>query len=310
MRTVSAVVVAVAALGVLATAQAPRPRHNRVIELLEQKQKVFGLYAPSNRRGGPPGAARPAATPETPPKSPADLARDAAAYKRSDFVFDGSMEGDFDHRLSDLRRVREGTRRRRRRREGAARAPDAPDDREGARDRARPGGRRRQHRPQLNQGVSGVMLVSVETAEEARQGIAAMRFKSKGGTRPDGDVGMAPAVWGTERGGVPRQGRPVAAQPGRRTHQLDHRREQEGPGEPARDRRRAGHRRAVAWRRHAARASSRPPRPPASACSTRSAGRPPSRTCCRRAASSSWRAASRPPPRHRAADDAGVQRCS
>jgi 4-hydroxy-2-oxoheptanedioate aldolase len=49
---------------------------------------------------------------------------------------------------------------------------------------------------QLNQGVSGVMLVTVETAEEARQGLAAMRFASKGGTRPDGDVGNAPAVWG------------------------------------------------------------------------------------------------------------------
>jgi 4-hydroxy-2-oxoheptanedioate aldolase len=49
---------------------------------------------------------------------------------------------------------------------------------------------------QLNQGVSGVMLVTVETAEEARQGIAAMRFTSKGGTRPEGDVGRAPAVWG------------------------------------------------------------------------------------------------------------------
>ena len=62
------------------TAQAPRARHNRVIALLEQKQPVFGLYAPSNRRGGPPGA-RPAATPDAPAKSPAELAREAAAYK-------------------------------------------------------------------------------------------------------------------------------------------------------------------------------------------------------------------------------------
>ena len=31
-----------------------------------------------------------------PAKSPAELAREAAAYKLSDFVFDGSMEGDFD----------------------------------------------------------------------------------------------------------------------------------------------------------------------------------------------------------------------
>ena len=38
--------------------------------------------------------------------------------------------------------------------------------------------------------------MSVESAEEAKAGVDAMRFKSKGGTRPDGDVGNAPAVWG------------------------------------------------------------------------------------------------------------------
>jgi 2-keto-3-deoxy-L-rhamnonate aldolase RhmA len=192
----TAVVVAVAALGVFATAPAPRARHNRVIELLEHKDKVFGLYAPSNRRGGSPGAARPAATPDTPPKSPAELAREAAAYKRSDFVFDGSMEGDFAAAFPTFVEFAKGL--------AAAgvlvqdppvrlthpmivKAPEiAPDPAAAAANIGR----------QLNQGVSGVMLVSVETAEEARHGIAAMRFKSKGGTRPDGDVGMAPAVWG------------------------------------------------------------------------------------------------------------------
>jgi 2-keto-3-deoxy-L-rhamnonate aldolase RhmA len=39
------------------------------------------------------------------------------------------------------------------------------------------------------------MFVSVESAEEVRQGLAAMRFKSKGGTRSE-DVGTAPALWG------------------------------------------------------------------------------------------------------------------
>jgi 4-hydroxy-2-oxoheptanedioate aldolase len=48
---------------------------------------------------------------------------------------------------------------------------------------------------QLNLGVSGVMFVSVESADEVRQGLAAMRFKSKGGTRGE-DVGTAPALWG------------------------------------------------------------------------------------------------------------------
>ena len=44
---------------------------------------------------------------------------------------------------------------------------------------------------QLNLGASGIMFVETESADEVRQGLAAMRFKSKGGTRPD-DVGTAP----------------------------------------------------------------------------------------------------------------------
>ena len=39
------------------------------------------------------------------------------------------------------------------------------------------------------------MFVEAESPDEVRRGIAAMRFKSRGGTRPDG-VGMAPAFWG------------------------------------------------------------------------------------------------------------------
>jgi 4-hydroxy-2-oxoheptanedioate aldolase len=48
---------------------------------------------------------------------------------------------------------------------------------------------------QLNLGVSAIVFVGVESAQEVQTGLAAMRFKSKGGTRPD-DVGNAPAYWG------------------------------------------------------------------------------------------------------------------
>jgi 4-hydroxy-2-oxoheptanedioate aldolase len=48
---------------------------------------------------------------------------------------------------------------------------------------------------QLNVGASGIVFVEVESAAEVRQGLAAMRFKSNGGTRPD-EAGMAPAHWG------------------------------------------------------------------------------------------------------------------
>ena len=39
------------------------------------------------------------------------------------------------------------------------------------------------------------MFVETESADEVRAGIAAMRFKSQGGTRAD-DVGTAPGVLG------------------------------------------------------------------------------------------------------------------
>jgi len=194
VRLAAAAGLCLIAVGVLVSAQAPAIRHNRVIGLLEQKQPVFGLYAPSNRRPGGPGA--PAAAPAPPARTPAELAREAAAYRLSDFVFDGSMEGDFDKAFPAFVDFAKGLMQ-----AGViartpavhlthpmiVKAPEiAPDPKAAAANIAR----------QLNQGVSGVMLVTVETAEEARQGIAAMRFVSKGGTRPEGDLGIAPAAWG------------------------------------------------------------------------------------------------------------------
>lgn len=173
----------------LVLAQAPRPRLNPVISLIEQKKPVMGLYAPSNRRMGAPG-------PEAPPqKSAVELAQETVAYKSSDFVFDGSMESNFDQALSAFSLFAAALKE-----AGALRRtpfphlaypmivkiPEiAPDPAKATEYISR----------QLNLGVSGIMFVSVESAEEVRQGLAAMRFRSKGGTRPD-SVGTAPAFWG------------------------------------------------------------------------------------------------------------------
>jgi 4-hydroxy-2-oxoheptanedioate aldolase len=48
---------------------------------------------------------------------------------------------------------------------------------------------------QLNAGQVGIMMVEVSSAEELRQGIAAMRFVSKGGTRPETGLAQAAAYW-------------------------------------------------------------------------------------------------------------------
>ena len=167
----------------LAGPTAQQTRLNPVIALLEQGKPVFGLYAPSNRRFGGPQAA--AATP-APEKAPIELAREAMGFAHSDYVFDGSLEGNFDRALPVFTAFVKGLH-------------DA-----GARMRTHPiiiktpdlgpqiGA---QIATELNLGVSGLMFPTVESAGELREAIAAMRFTSNGGTRPD-DVGMAPAYWG------------------------------------------------------------------------------------------------------------------
>ena len=181
-------ILGVAMVGNPVLAQTPKQqRLNPMIGLLEQNKPVMGLYAPGRPHGGPDAAA--------PHKSPLELAREAVAYKSSDFVFDGSMEDDFDQAYPAFAAFAGALK------EAGplSRAPFphiahpmvvkipqiAPD----------PSKTVSYISQQLNLGVSGVMFVGVESADEVKQGIAAMRFKSKGGTRPD-SVGAAPAFWG------------------------------------------------------------------------------------------------------------------
>ena len=181
---------AVTSLSGLSEARAQK-HMNPVINLLEAKQPVFGLYAPANPRSRP-GA--PAVSPDS-IKSAAQLAQSALAYKQLDYVFDGSMEGNFDAGYAMMSDFVKGM--------GPGMSASGPAKQfthplfvktpEIAPDRAKAAERIAK---QLNMGAAGIVTVSVESAEEAKAGIDAMRFKSKGGTRPDGDVGNAPAVWG------------------------------------------------------------------------------------------------------------------
>lgn len=183
----------IVATGTLLAQGPAQPRLNPVIELLQQKKVVFGLYAPSNRRARPgaPGAA--AATPEPPAKSPLELAKEALAYRASDFVFDGSMEGGLAPALPAFTNFVKAMQQ-----AGALTKSPAlrlahplivktPELTEPTIDA--------DIATQLNLGVSGLMLPTAENAEQVKKAIAAMRFASKGGTRPD-NVGSAPAYWG------------------------------------------------------------------------------------------------------------------
>jgi len=214
MRALVAIaLVSAAVLGLSAGAQSGR-HLNPMVDLIASKKAIFGLGLPSAGRGGGGGnrggagtavAVGAAATPtppapETPPKTPLDLAKDAIAHPEADYFFSGSMERGVDNALPGFTTLMDAIV------EAGGIAskpyphllvpvnvktpnisrPDQPAD---------PAKYVANISRQLNAGVTTISFVEVDTAEELRQGIAAMRFASKGGTRPD-DIGSAAKYWG------------------------------------------------------------------------------------------------------------------
>jgi len=196
VRAIVTAAVTVGVVGGLVTLEAANPRLNPMVELLSKNQPVFGLYAPSNPRGGGAGRAGAAAptTPPPAPKTPAELAQ-AALAAPSDFIFDGSMEGGVDRGLpafttmlgalsdtgllvktpaphlshSIVVKMQEiGT--------DYVKATEAIGK-------------------QLDAGVTTIMFVDVQNGPEVAAGVKAMRYKNKGGTRAD-TTGNAPKIWG------------------------------------------------------------------------------------------------------------------
>jgi 4-hydroxy-2-oxoheptanedioate aldolase len=164
-----------------ALAAAEGARLNPLVDSFAAKKPVFGLYAPSNRRGQ---------GQEPTQKTPQQLVEEAVAFRGSDFYFDGSMEGGLERGFpafsSFVRALSQQPLATRRAYPLTVKTPKiATDPAKAVLNISR----------QLNLGVSGIVFVDVESAEEVRQGLAAMRFKAKGGTRPE-DVGGAPAYWG------------------------------------------------------------------------------------------------------------------
>ena len=212
MRAVVTVAgVAVLALGVSLSGQG---KHlNPVVDLLASRTPVFGTSVPAapgggggNRGGGGAAAAGAPATPAPAPapvKTPLDLAKDALAHPDIDYFFSGGMERgvatgrnggpgaivgftQFADALVEAGGVTKG-----RIRPLAAKTPnisraDAPAD---------PAVYVDNISRQLNAGVTIINFVEVDNVDEITKGIAAMRFASKGGTRPDA-IGDAPKYWG------------------------------------------------------------------------------------------------------------------
>jgi 4-hydroxy-2-oxoheptanedioate aldolase len=164
----------VALAGAVEIAQ-PKSRINPMIDLLEQKKPVFGLYAPSSPRGGP-------------VRTSVELAKEALGYEKGDILFSGAMEGNFERGYGPFAElVGELAKSPARLKHPlVTKIPKIGADTEKAMENIS---------RQLNLGVSTVVFVEVESADELKRGLAAMRFKSQGGTRPDA-VGTAPAYWG------------------------------------------------------------------------------------------------------------------
>src|SRR5947199_197456 len=97
MRARVAIIAITVSVGVaMVAAQAPvRQRLNPMIDLLEQKKPMFGVYWPGNpqgRRGGSPPA-------DAVMKPESEWAKEALAYRNADFLFNGSMEGGVDRAI-------------------------------------------------------------------------------------------------------------------------------------------------------------------------------------------------------------------
>lgn len=161
-------------------------RVNPMIDLLEAGKPVFGMYAPSARAGR--RGAGDATTPAPPPKTPAQLATEALSFEAGDILFSGDMERNFDAGLASFSAlVTELAKHPSRTKHPLVlKTPKISTD---------PAKATVNIGRQLDLGASTIVFVDVESAEEVQQGLAAMRFKSKGGTRPD-SVGSAPAYWG------------------------------------------------------------------------------------------------------------------
>ena len=173
------------------TAQAP-DRMNPLIALHEQGLPAFGIAHPRivtrvrGRRGRGRGRAAAASTAATTPPPPVDLteaAKDTVAYDRADYLYTSGASETF------LRYIEEITK------AGGSMRTHPFTAKIGIWHRDPAAVTERIIR-QLNAGHSNVSMEAVESAQEVRDVIKAMRFVSAGGTRPETGLENAAAYWG------------------------------------------------------------------------------------------------------------------
>ncbi len=163
-----------------------RDRINPMIALHERGLPVFGITHPAivaGRGPGGPGAA--ATSAPMPPPSIADAVKDTLAYRFADFDYNNYSSANAERFRSYMEAMIAAG--------GSARehafiskVPIIHTDPVAATARII---------EQLNAGHVGVMMQEVESADEVRTALAAMRFSSRGGKRPDDGIGLAARYW-------------------------------------------------------------------------------------------------------------------
>jgi 2-keto-3-deoxy-L-rhamnonate aldolase RhmA len=193
-----AVAAAAGSLAGSAGAQAVE-RLNPMIALHEKGLPVFGITHPSisagrggrggagGAGGGTAGAVQPGGAPAAPPI--ADIARETLAYKLADFQYNSyspATAARFREYMEAL--IAQG---------GSVRQHAFISKVPIVHDNVAPAQARIiEH---LDAGHAGIFMQQVESAAEVRQAIAAMRFRSKGGVRPDTGIDLAARYWGLTR---------------------------------------------------------------------------------------------------------------
>ena len=167
-------------------------RLNPMIALQEQGLPVFGVTHPAIEARRARGARRGRGTAPRPVPTPLgqpvlkDVARETVAYKLSDFEYNSYRPASAERFMGYMKAMlAAGVSMRSH--AFISKIPIVHDDPEGAAARIV---------DQLNAGHAGIMMQEVESAEEVRQAIAAMRFRPQGGTRGEEGIGLAAAYWG------------------------------------------------------------------------------------------------------------------
>jgi 4-hydroxy-2-oxoheptanedioate aldolase len=170
-------------------AQAQSPdRINPMIALHEKGLPVFGVAHVPFVAGGRGRGAGGGVDGQSAPAQPdlAAVARETVAYRLGDYELN-TWSSPNAARYADYMKAILAAGGSARNHPFVAKIPIVKDDPEGARLRIY---------EQLNAGQMGLSMQRVESPEEVRQVVSAMRFKSKGGTRPEEGIELAAAYWG------------------------------------------------------------------------------------------------------------------